>query len=114
MMIMELQIMKEEHKPLLGRKDVTARVAYESVTPKRDDIRKDIAHKTKSKEELVIISSIQPDYGKQSAMVDAKVYDDEQTLRKVEPRFSLKKHGFQVEEKKKKGAAAAEGDSKKK
>jgi len=112
-MIMELQVMKEEQRPLLGRKEVTARVIYDTVTPKREDIRKDLAHKLKVKEELVIVNRIKPDYGKQSAMVDARIYDDEPTLRKVEPKFTLKKHGFQVEDKKKKAAAPEEAVKKK-
>ncbi|MFH0869657.1 MAG: hypothetical protein V1866_01205 [archaeon] len=111
---MELQVMKEEHRPLLSRKEITARVAYEAVTPKREEIRKDLAHKLKVKEELVIINRIKPDYGRQSAMVEARVYDDEATLRKLEPRFTLKKHGFTVEEKKKKVAVPEEAKKKKK
>jgi ribosomal protein S24E len=98
--MMDLNILKEENKPLFNRKDVSARIAYENATPSRNDIKKELAGKMKAKEELVIVTKVLTENGSPSAKIEARVYSDEKALKDIEHRFTLKRHGFAVEEKK--------------
>jgi ribosomal protein S24E len=109
-MIMNIQITKDEKKPLLKRRELTGKIGYEARTPARLDIRKELAHKLNAKEELVVIKRVKPDYGTQSAKLEAYVYDDEKVLKAIEHKYMLVRNGAPKEEKK---PAAEEAEQKK-
>jgi ribosomal protein S24E len=92
-MIMNIQITKDEKKPLLKRRELEVKLGYEAKTPKRLDIRKELAKKLNVKEELVIVKRVKPDYGAQSAHLEIYVYDDEKTLKDLEQEYMLVRHG---------------------
>ena len=100
---MDFQVTHEEKKPLLHRKDVEARIAYEASTPSRADIRKAAAEKLKAKEEMLLVVKVLPEVGSPSAKVEIRVYDDAENMKKIEHEFQLTRHGLAE----KKDAAAA-------
>ena len=105
---MDFNVTKEEQRPLLHRKDVSARIAYEAVTPSRADIRKAAAEKLKAKEELVLVTKVIPEVGSPSASVELRVYDNAEEMKKIEYPFTMKRHG--MEEKKAEAAPAAKSE----
>ena len=80
---MDIKIIKEE-KSVMQRKELTLEVTFEKSTPKRLDLKKEIAKKTKTKEDLLIIKKILTNYGERTAKVLAYAYKDEETLKKIE------------------------------
>ena len=84
-------INKEEHK-LLGRTNVTANISFEGATPARDKVRKEIAKALGEKEEHIIIKTIQNNYGKQEARVEAAIYKKIEDAKAVEHKSLIKKH----------------------
>jgi ribosomal protein S24E len=108
-MLMNIQITKDEKKPLLKRRELTGKIGYEAKTPARLEVRKELAKKLNVKEELVVVKRIKPDYGSQSAKLEADIYDDEKTLKDVEQNYMLVRHGAgEKKEEKKEGVAAEE------
>ena len=100
-MLMDIQVMKDEKKPLLKRRELSGRIGYEGKTPARLEIRKELAKKLNVKEELVMVKRVKPDYGSQSAKLEANVYDDENALKAVEFNYVLVRHGQGKKEEKK-------------
>ena len=91
---MDLQIIKDEHKPLLSRREISAKITFEGATPKREDIRKIVATKLKADEKLVLVNRIHPEYGNQSAKLIIHIYDDDKSMRGAEYEYTLLKHGL--------------------
>ncbi len=91
---MDIYINKDEHKPLLHRREIAARIDFEGATPKRELVRKEMANKLKVKEELLLINRIYNANGESVAKVIVHVYDDENALKGAEYEFTLKKHGM--------------------
>jgi small subunit ribosomal protein S24e len=81
---MELEILKEKETPLLSRKRITLEATYEGKTPSRIDLRKSVAGKIKSPEDLVIVRHIYTKFGQQKAKIIAHVYSDPKTLLQLE------------------------------
>jgi ribosomal protein S24E len=114
MIRMDIQITKDEHKPLLGRREILGKISYEAATPKRADIRKAVADKLKVKEELVLVNRIHTEYGSQSAKIIVHVYDDEKSLKGSEYEYTLRKHGLVEKKEEKKPEEEAPAEKKKK
>jgi ribosomal protein S24E len=111
---MDIQITKDEKKPLLKKREVTGKIGYEGKTPARLDIRKELAKKLGAKEELVLVKRAKPDYGSQSAHLEAEVYDDEVSLKAIEQNYMLERHGQgEKKEEKKEEAKEAPAEQKK-
>jgi ribosomal protein S24E len=103
---MDFTITKEEKKPLMHRRDVSARISYEASTPSRMDIRKAAAEHLKAKEETVLITKILPEVGSPSANVELRIYDNEQVMKDIEYNYTLVRHGL-AEKKSATGAPAS-------
>lgn len=96
---MDLEIKKERDTPLLSRKRVTLIAEYEGATPKRIDMRKDVAKKLDVEEKLVILKHIYTKFGSQKAKIIAHIYNNEEDLKKIEDSSLLAKHGYAVKKK---------------
>ena len=92
---MELQIIQNTDNTLLGRQELQLRIAHDSAaTPKRTEVRKEVAKQMKAKAELVIIDHLRNRYGRSETTGYAKVYADMPTLKATETRPILARHGL--------------------
>ena len=105
---MNIQITKEDKKPLLKKRVLTGKTVYEGKTPTRMEIRDELAKKINAKKELVIVKRAKTYYGSQSAHLEAEVYDDENALKAIEHEYMLVRHGAAKKEEKKEGAEPAD------
>jgi len=90
---MNIQIITDQKKPLLKRRELTGKIGYEDKTPSRLDIRKELAKKLNAKEELVVVRRVKPLYGTQAASLEVNIYDDEKALKDMENNYMLVRHG---------------------
>lgn len=98
---MNIQVTADQKKPLFKRREITARLGYADKTPSRLEIRKELAKKLNVKEELVVVTRINPAYGAPAAKLDVIVYDDEKALKAIEAEYMVNRH-LPKEEKEKK------------
>jgi len=89
---MKLELKEEKEMPLLSRKRLQFRAEFESATPKRDDIRKEVAKKAGVDEKLVIIRHIYTKFGKREAKVIVHIYKNEEDIKKIEEKSMVRKH----------------------
>jgi ribosomal protein S24E len=87
---MNLTIKQETESPLLSRKEIKAEVIFEKATPSNDEVAKDIASKTKSSPELIVVKHIYTKFGETKADVEAYIYQSKEALEKIEPRKKVK------------------------
>ncbi len=92
---MELQIVKNTDNKLVGRQELELQIIHTaSATPKRMEVRKEVAKQMKAKTELVIIDHLKNRYGRQETIGYAKVYADMGSLTATETRPILARHGL--------------------
>lgn len=91
---MEVEINKETEKPLLERKEVEAMVLFNTATPSRAELKKELSKRLKTEESLVAIKKISTAYGGGKAKVLVHVYKDPKQLllleRKERPKEAKK------------------------
>ena len=92
---MELQIVKNTDNKLVGRQELELQIIHTaSATPKRMEVRKEVAKQMKAKTELVIIDHLKNRYGRQETIGYAKVYADMGSLTATETHPILARHGL--------------------
>jgi len=78
-------IQKQYNAPLLNRKEIVCLLNHhEKPTPKKDEIKKEIAKKLNVNEGLIVIDKILTKYGVGSSRIFAKVYKTKKDLELVE------------------------------
>ena len=83
---MQPQKFKETEMPLLARKRIKFEIEHpNTATPTRLAIKEEIAKKYNTQPQLVAIRHIYTRFGLQRARVIAHVYQDEATLKLLEP-----------------------------
>lgn len=95
---MELTIENERENALIGRKELEVKVTHDSGTPKLSEVRDKISALKSFKMDSFVIRSIVTGYGKQNSIAKIFVYDNPETLMKVEQKHILKRNGLIVEE----------------
>ncbi len=98
---MNITITENKENKLLSRKEVTATINFDGPTPSRKKVLKTVADELKAKAETTIIKQILTNYGKSFAKVTAYVYDNKETMEKLERKNLIEKH----QEKKKEEAS---------
>ena len=88
---MEIEIISRKHNQLLSRTEVQVNLPYPAATPSMPDVKKTVAHLTKSAEDVIIVKKIANRYGEKSALVTAYVYDSKEAMDKIEPKPKVKK-----------------------
>lgn len=78
-----VEVVKNFENKLLNRHDVVARIDSNGATPSRQEIKSQLAKKLKVDEKLVVIDKVDTSFGTRAADVSAKVYKDEETLKKL-------------------------------
>ncbi len=102
---MDLNIINEEDKPLLSRKEYKFSTEFKGATPKRLELRDAIARKVKGEPELTVVKHIFNKYGAEGAEIIAHVYTKKEDMTRYEHKKLLARHSEKKEEKKEAAAA---------
>lgn len=94
---MEIEISKEKDTPLLSRKRVTAWAYYEGATPSRKVVLKEFAKKVKADPKNTVIKHIYTRFGQTDMKIIANVYNDRQTLERLESKNMIEKNKVEEE-----------------
>lgn len=107
---MNLTIVSREKKPLLSREDVTATVEFTGAsTPKRMQIRDELAQKLGADPKMVALAHIENTFGSASLKVTAHVYANEQAMKTVSyEHFGMRDRGEKKKAEEKKEEKAEE------
>ncbi len=101
---MELEIVGKRENPLLKRTEVQFRVAHPNEqTPKRGDLRQQLALALHATRDIVIVDSLKSEFGRSASHGYAKVYKSKEDALKVERKHILVRNGLiaaEVKEKK--------------
>jgi ribosomal protein S24E len=87
---MSLTIDSNVENKVIGRHEIKGRIEFSGATPKKAEIAKMIGSKLGKEEKLVVIKKVKNNYGEQKADVEAYVYNNEETIKKVEPEKKVK------------------------
>jgi ribosomal protein S24E len=96
---MELTIIEKAEQPELKRIIGKASLLFEGAIPSRKDVLKEVAKKTSTEEDLVVIDKISSIFGKTKAIVSFSLYEDKDTKEKILHKHVAKKHVFKEEKK---------------
>jgi len=87
---MNLKILKQKESSLLSRKRITAEVTFKGTTPSKANLKKELASKLKSKEDLIEIRHIYGKFGEETAKVIAHVYENEKVMKSLVKKKKVK------------------------
>jgi small subunit ribosomal protein S24e len=88
----ELKIVEKEENPLLKRTEVRFEADHSGgPTPKRLDVRKQLAGELGVPEDMVVIEKFATMHGRQVASGIARAYDSKERLEELEPKYLLKR-----------------------
>lgn len=87
---MEIQILKQEKKSLIGREEIEATITVE-ITPSNKQVQEQLSKKLNKNPELIVIKHIYPKFGSHENKIIAYVYDTEESLKKFEKKKEKKK-----------------------
>jgi len=99
-MIVKMEILEEVRNDLIGRREVTALAVFDEGTPSKSAVIESLARQLQAPRERIALVRIDPYYGFKKATIRFRVYDSEDTLKLMEPRYILARQGL-VEAKKK-------------
>ena len=103
-MKLKVEIIKKSDNPLFKRSEIEFKVDHAGApTPKRLDVRAQLAALLGSPEELLVIDKFASTHGLQVARGTARVYSAREHLEAIEPKYLLKR-GMPKEAKEKKPA----------
>ncbi len=81
---MEVEIAKENDNRLLRRKEIFFRLKHDGGSPSRKDAREALIKTLQCSPNLLVIDWMRSEFGKREVVGYAKVYEDEERLRKIE------------------------------
>lgn len=111
---MKIDNFNQEEQPLFSRNHYKFTICYDKITPSNEDVKKELAKKSESNEDLIIINQIKNKNGLRESVVDAYIYKDAKSLAKYtittgKQRKSVKEEAKKaLEEHKEKKAAEVE------
>jgi len=96
----DLKILEENENKLFNRLELYVEINHEqSPTPTRKEIKSKIAALKGVNENLVIVDSIKTSFGFPVSYVRIRIYKDENDLKKLEPKYLIKRNTFEEEQK---------------
>ncbi len=105
---MDVEILDDKKNPLLSRREVRFKVAFQGPTPGRKDVRGKVVAILNSDNELTVLDRLDSEFGSQTAVGYVKVYADKKAM-SVEPEFKIKRNFPAPKEK---AEAKPEGEAK--
>ncbi len=92
---MEIKILEERANPLLHRHEYRFEVTHPTAaTPKRDEVRTELAKLVRSPKERVIVERMHARFGTAVSRGDANVYETVDALTKITREHILVRHGL--------------------
>ena len=89
---MEINIINKFENKLLNRDEYEFYVDFQGPTPTRLQVRDKLSALINSNPKLTIIKKIFNRAGMQRVLCRAHVYKDEETMKKIEPKYILERH----------------------
>jgi ribosomal protein S24E len=87
---MEIEFVDKKEQPLLSRVDITFRITHpHEQTPKRSEVREELASQLNVKKSTVIIDHMNAEFGKSETKGFAKVYKSEKEAKEIERDYIL-------------------------
>ncbi len=92
---MSLKIIYNKENKLLSRRRVAFEVVHEKAsTPKKEDLKKEIAKYLKVDENLIVMKHVYSKFGMNKSKIITQVYEDEKLLKTLETKkLKVKKDG---------------------
>ena len=92
---MDLKIIDKKEDKLLNREEIYAIAEHPGeATPKREEVRKKLSAMLGVNENLLVVKKIISSYRMPRSRIWVVVYKDEETLRRLEPKYILKRNGL--------------------
>jgi small subunit ribosomal protein S24e len=105
---MDIEIKSKNDNKLFQRKEVLAYVYFTGTTPKRSELKAEVANKVVANPDNCVVRCVENEFGMKRVKVALHVYEDVNQLKKFEPRYVLVREGLeQKKQKKDKKKAAA-------
>jgi len=104
---MKVEITNRQKNALLNREEMEFSVDDSALTPSRKELKEKIAALVNAKTELVIIGTIEKEFGSKAVKGVARIYSDEKTLKKTELPQIIGRNIGQKDKGKKAGKAKA-------
>ena len=80
-----MKVVKDEKSFVLPRREIIVEIPHtDKPTPSEEQVKDELIKKFKCKKELIIIKGINTKYGSSDAVVEAFIYDDEDSMKKIE------------------------------
>jgi ribosomal protein S24E len=97
---MKLEMIEKKENKLLDRLEIKFCIKGSGPTPKRSEVRNQIAIKLKIKADGIILDWLRTRYGEQATYGYAKIYKSLEAASEVEPEYLIKRNASQMESKK--------------
>jgi len=88
---MELKIINKKEYPLLSRTMVESEIAFEKSTPSKDEIKSKLGKDLGKDEKLIVVKGIYTEYGLKKCKNLSYVYENEESLKRIEVQKEKKK-----------------------
>ncbi|MBC7109472.1 MAG: 30S ribosomal protein S24e [Archaeoglobi archaeon] len=95
---MEIEIVEEKENKLLRRREIRFRVKFEGPTPRREDVKKKLCAMLGVSDSLTVIQSMEGVFGKSECTGFAKIYENEEDLKRTEEEHVIRKNFPEKEE----------------
>lgn len=82
---MDVEITSTKENKLLDRKEIDAVVYYKGATPNRKDLKQSVCGKIGANPDLVVLREVKSEYGVQRVGISAHVYQNAESMKKIEP-----------------------------
>ncbi|MFH1393609.1 MAG: hypothetical protein ABII71_05885 [Candidatus Micrarchaeota archaeon] len=103
---METEIKNSSDNPLLGRKEIKAIVSFDGATPNRKELKEAICGKAAANPDLTVLREVNNEFGLKRVTCVVHVYENKETLARVEPEHMRKREGIGQEKKDEKAEGA--------
>jgi len=92
---MELEIINRNDNPLLEREEINFRVMHpKDASPRRKQVREQLAAALNIKASLVVIDQMKADFGRPETVGYAKFYRNVKSMQSIEAPYILKHNGL--------------------
>jgi small subunit ribosomal protein S24e len=99
---MEVEVINKKENKLFGRKEVLAKVSFSGSTPKRAELKTEVANKIVANPENCVLRNVTNEFGVRTVGVTLHAYESKEVMLKNEPRYILVREGVMPKPEKKK------------